>query len=239
MTTTRKKIIGTGLVVAILATLALTLAWAEDPPDQDGMRNKRKGPPPEAFEVCEGKSVGDAAELTTPRGDTLTGTCQEMDGRLVLRPDNMPERGGEDGQEPPRGIGTDDEGDRSRRHGPPPQAYEACEGKNAGDAVEVTLPDGKTLTGTCEERDDGLAMRPDNMPENGMGPKGGGHHGPPAEAFEVCEGKSAGDAADLTTPRGDTLTGTCQDMDGRLVLRPDNMPDKRQGPPPSMDEDKQ
>ncbi len=32
---------------------------------------------------------------------------------------------------------------------PPPEAYTACQGKAEGDSVTLTMPDGKTLAGTC------------------------------------------------------------------------------------------
>ena len=51
---------------------------------------RHQGPPPEAFTACEGKSAGDTAEFVSPRGDTVTGTCEEQGGKLVLRPDNPP-----------------------------------------------------------------------------------------------------------------------------------------------------
>lgn len=52
-------------------------------------RGKRT-PPPEAYEACEGKAAGDAASFTSPRGDEVTGICQEREGRLVLHPDGPP-----------------------------------------------------------------------------------------------------------------------------------------------------
>lgn len=63
-----------------------------------------------------------------------------------------------------------------------------------------------------------------------------GHRGPPAEAFTACEGKSAGDAAQLTGRRGETVNGTCEaGPDGKLVLRPEGGPPPR-GPRPSESE---
>jgi hypothetical protein len=64
--------------------------------------------------------------------------------------------------------------------------------------------------------------------------KGRGNQGPPPEAYCACEGKSAGDTAEFTSPQGDTVTGTCEeDRDGdRLVLRPDNAPEGGQGERP-------
>ncbi len=59
--------------------------------------------------------------------------------------------------------------------------------------------------------------------------RGRRHHGPPPEAYTACEGKAAGDRAEFTSPRGDTVTGTCEANGDRLVLRPDNPPPGRQG----------
>jgi len=53
---------------------------------------------------------------------------------------------------------------RKRRHGPPPEAYTACEGKNAGDTAEFVSPHGDTVTGTCEQEGDRIVLRPDNPP---------------------------------------------------------------------------
>lgn len=51
-------------------------------------------------------------------------------------------------------------------HGPPPEAYTACEGKSEGDTAEFESPHGDTVTGTCEQDRDGdrLVLRPDNPP---------------------------------------------------------------------------
>ena len=59
--------------------------------------------------------------------------------------------------------------------------------------------------------------------------KAGGrrHHGPPPEAYTACEGKAAGDTAEFVSPRGDTVTGTCEVDGDRLVLRPDSPPNGR------------
>jgi hypothetical protein len=59
-------------------------------------------------------------------------------------------------------------GPRGQHHGPPPEAIEACEGKNAGDSVRFETPRGHIITGTCEERD-GLFFA---IPEGGPPPRG-------------------------------------------------------------------
>ena len=50
---------------------------------------------------------------------------------------------------------------QSNRQGPPPEAYTACEGKNAGDTAEFQNPQGGTVTGKCEQEGDRMVLRPD------------------------------------------------------------------------------
>ena len=56
---------------------------------------------------------------------------------------------------------------------PPPEAYAACKGKTEGASVTLTMPDGKTLPGTCRTMDGTLVA----MPAGGPGGPGAG--GPP------------------------------------------------------------
>ncbi|SLM31686.1 exported hypothetical protein [Desulfamplus magnetovallimortis] len=76
-------------IIFILAALCVPQAFGEDS-NTNRRPGRHQGPPPEAFTACEGKSVGDTAEFVSPRGDTVTGTCETCrDGeRLVLKPDN-------------------------------------------------------------------------------------------------------------------------------------------------------
>jgi hypothetical protein len=130
-------------VFVLLAICAIINLFGRDAFSQErGIR--RHAPPPEAYEACEGKSVGDEAEFINPRGYTVTGICEEEGDQLVLRPDNPKKRSG------------------GRRHGPPPEAYEVCEGKSIGDEAEFVNRRGYTVTGTCEEEGDQLVLRPDN-----------------------------------------------------------------------------
>lgn len=48
---------------------------------------------------------------------------------------------------------------RPHRAGPPPEAPAACSGKGIGDAVTITLADGRSISGSCQ-----LMFRPDNLP---------------------------------------------------------------------------
>jgi hypothetical protein len=55
--------------------------------------------------------------------------------------------------------------DSKRRKEPRKEAFEACEGKNAGDSVEFTGRRGETITETCEEHDDQLVAVPEGRPK--------------------------------------------------------------------------
>ncbi len=104
-----------------------------------------------------------------------------------------------------------------RGFGPPPEAFKACEGKSAGSMAQFTNPRGETVTGTCRSDGEKLVLRPDRNPESSRD----GRRGPPPEAYKACEGKTVGSTAQFVDPRGETLTGTCGEENGRLVIRPD------------------
>src|SRR5574341_2691499 len=95
-----------------------------------------------------------------------------------------------------------------RRHGPPPEAITACQGKSPGDAVQLQTPRGETIRATWRELRGQLVAMPEGVPP-------GGPPGPPPEAITACEGKSPGDAVQLQTPRGETIPARC-----RLVAIP-------------------
>ena len=115
---------------------------------------------------------------------------------------------------------------------PPSEAYQACEGKSAGDASQFVDPYGVTVRGICEELYGKLILQPDN-PEGKSGSK---RVDPPPEAYKACEGKGVGDASQFVNPRGDTVSGICKERDGKLILRPDRPEGKSGGksfnPPP-------
>ncbi|MDH4419334.1 MAG: hypothetical protein QE485_19160 [Acidovorax sp.] len=58
---------------------------------------------------------------------------------------------------------------------PPPEAYAACKGKAEGASVTLTMPDGKTLAGTCRTMNGTLVA----MPAGGPGGPGGAGGPPP------------------------------------------------------------
>lgn len=65
-------------------------------PPKPEERNRR-GPPPEAYRACEGRNRGNMSQFVNPFGETIKGTCEEENGRLVLRP-NPPPRADRKGQ---------------------------------------------------------------------------------------------------------------------------------------------
>ena len=85
----------TSIVITLLVIFIAIIAFGNDASSQE-TRRRRHGPPPEAYTACEGKNAGDKAEFVSPHGDTVTGTCEQQDDRLVLRPDNPP--GGRSGR---------------------------------------------------------------------------------------------------------------------------------------------
>ncbi|SHH69910.1 hypothetical protein [Massilia sp. CF038] len=76
----------TTLILTLIVSSAAAMAA---PPNQrpgeggPGNGEQRRGPPPEALEVCKGKAPGTAVEMKTPRGDLVKGTC-----KLVMIPDH-------------------------------------------------------------------------------------------------------------------------------------------------------
>lgn len=49
---------------------------------------------------------------------------------------------------------------KEHSHGPPPEAYVACKGKQAGEAVTIKTPHGDTLEAVCESMNDRLVAKP-------------------------------------------------------------------------------
>lgn len=68
---------------------------------------------------------------------------------------------------PTAGWASSNDGQNRRRQGPPPEAVQACEGKQAGASVEFSGRRGDTVEATCQERNGQLVAVPDNMPERG------------------------------------------------------------------------
>jgi hypothetical protein len=85
----------TSMAIFLLGAFLAFSPFDNDAVARGGSERGHHGPPPEAYTACEGKSEGDTAEFESPHGDTVAGTCEWEDDRLVLRPDNPPQgRGG-------------------------------------------------------------------------------------------------------------------------------------------------
>ena len=139
----------------------------------------------------------------------------------------------------PAGAFADDQGQRQGpgpggHRGPPPEAISACQGKAVSATCSFTGRKGESVEGVCRGAPDGDTSKPvacaPNHPPGGQGGPGG-HHGPPPEALQACQGKSQGATCSVETPDGQTLGGKCDrppnDSSKPLACRPDNMP-----PPP-------
>lgn len=87
-----KNIVKITLVVATLSFTPILSAYGQEPQQQSergGESSQRKGPPKEAFTVCEGKSVNSSCTVTTPHGKE-SGTCQSSpkgDGMVACVPE--------------------------------------------------------------------------------------------------------------------------------------------------------
>jgi len=77
------------VIVANLTAMVPHLATADSGTQ---MRQGRR-PPQEAFDACNSKAEGDTVTMTTPRGDTITCSCKQVDGQLAAVPDRMPGQG--------------------------------------------------------------------------------------------------------------------------------------------------
>lgn len=47
-----------------------------------------------------------------------------------------------------------------RPHGPPPEAYAACEGKQAGETVVIVTPRGRSIEAVCVLKENRLVAKP-------------------------------------------------------------------------------
>ena len=82
-------------------------------------------------------------------GRILTLAALTTLGLLAHAANNPPPPGGEQNRVPPR------------------EAFEACDGKQAGDKATFTTPRGEKLTGTCKLVPARLAVMPDHPPQGG------------------------------------------------------------------------
>jgi hypothetical protein len=101
-----KLVVSIVSVCILVATFMMLPMWLEaqpggqgggrpqgPPPEQGSEQGRPQGPPPEAVEACEGLSEGDSCEFTSPRGDTISGTCQTIEELLACVPEGGPHGG--------------------------------------------------------------------------------------------------------------------------------------------------
>ena len=63
------------VMITLTGILLATSAFGYDDTSKERGRGGHQGPPPEAYCACEGKSEGDTAEFTSPRGDSEGISC--------------------------------------------------------------------------------------------------------------------------------------------------------------------
>jgi hypothetical protein len=111
----------------------------------------------------------------------------------------------------------------------PPQAYEDCKGKKAGDTVQHTTPEGK-VSATCEESPQGLVARPNQRP----GAKSGGRppQAPPSQGPQSQKNRkrysieqAVSDQAQLHTIAFDGLAFLTGDFGADTFLPPGKVSD--------------
>ena len=83
------------VVLGAILFCSSQLLWAEEPQSapQTGVNagseqqtGEHRGPPPEAYTACEGKTAGTAASFTNHKGELINGACQaDHEGKLVVR----------------------------------------------------------------------------------------------------------------------------------------------------------
>ncbi len=116
--------------------------------------------------------------------------------------------------------------------GPPPQAYEDCRGKRAGETVQHTTREG-VVAATCVETPQGLAARPDQSPRRRGGenqqPQSGQARGPQREQGGGAKGYSLeqaiSDKAQLHTIAFDGLAFLTGDFAADTFLPPGKVSD--------------
>lgn len=154
---TMQRIIPT-FVAAVIAILVLSpMVYAQtDEGQQTGGDSRRQMMMQKLSEACSGKAANDACSVTRPNGESVKGTCETVQDRLLCRPS---------------------------RQMMMQKLSEACSGKAANDACSVTRPNGESVKGTCETMHDQLLCRPAGMAHHGgMGMGGdGGMSGAPDE----------------------------------------------------------
>jgi len=95
------------LIAAI--TFSTNGAAAEQPtgPSNSAEPPSRREPPPQAYEDCKGKQVGDVVQITTPREGKISATCTNSPKGLFARPEHPPRDRNEAGRDAGKDSGRD------------------------------------------------------------------------------------------------------------------------------------
>ena len=148
-------------ISTLFATIILLIISQHSFADNRQGNSGRQGPPQEAFDACLGKSAGDSAQFEGRNGETISGICEERDGKLILQPSNMPS------DHPTQANNSmpmqNNQSSTNSRQGPPAEAFTACEGKTAGDKSSFKTPNGESISGQCLEQNGQLVLVPDNL----------------------------------------------------------------------------
>jgi len=73
-------------------TFCITVYAAEQSPcaSDAADSHQRHEPPPQAYQDCKGKQVGDVVQTTPPHRGTISATCTSSAKGLFARPDHPP-----------------------------------------------------------------------------------------------------------------------------------------------------
>jgi hypothetical protein len=117
-------------------------------------------PPQPAVDACADLTLDDDCSFTGARGETLSGTCQDVPGgELACVPAGGRGDCGSGGPSGPSGPGGGEDEDGGARRGPPPEAVDACASAAEDDAC--TFSHGShSVTGTCKYGPDHDTTRP-------------------------------------------------------------------------------
>ena len=200
--------------------------------------------PPAAYQECIGKQLGDAAQVTIPTGETVSGTCQLDGDRLYLRPDSSPGMHGgmkthtggqyqelQNGSRQPdtrQQAPQQNEDDRSygnqQQSVPPENMHSNVQQRQEPDTRQQAPQQNETDSPSDNQQQ---SSPPEDMHSNVQQQqppqqtgRGDGKSKAPEPAYKACEGKKAGDEVQLTTPQGQKVIGTCEQDGDRLFLRP-------------------
>lgn len=74
-------------ITIVLLFIGLSVSYGYDNSNQKQMRQ----PPAEAITICKGKNSGESCSITTPKGDSINGMCEDTpDGKyFACKPEMM------------------------------------------------------------------------------------------------------------------------------------------------------